>query len=99
MFINEAIVNVTIPLVSTGSRGVQPEQSSGCFAFAGRRWVAGGGGETPPPRSSGALGIPSSEFIYFFISQNEDIFPVLERIEWQIPYSDIFGNHPGGFVV
>lgn len=70
---------------------------------AGVLLLPGGGGwrgaEARPPRSSGALGIPSSEFIYFFISQNEDKFPVLERIEWQIPYSDIFGNHPGGFVV
>lgn len=48
LFINEAIVNVTIPRVSTGGRGVQPEQSSWGFAFAGRRWVAGGRGETPP---------------------------------------------------
>lgn len=87
---------MTIPLVSAGSRGVQPEQSSWCFAGAGRRWVAGA--EARPPHASPQERLVSPPWsLYIFISQNKYKFPFLERIEWQIPYLDIFTNRPGGF--
>lgn len=62
------------------------------------REAAGGGGrgETPPRPQERLVSPPRN--LYIFLSQNEDKFPFLERIEWQIPYSDIFSNHPGGFV-
>lgn len=52
----------------------------------------------PPPRHASPqerlVAPPWS--LYIFISQNKDKFPFRERIEWQIPYSDIFSARPGG---
>jgi len=71
---------------------------------AGGLRVPGGGGwqgaEARPPLCPGPQerSVSPPRSLYIFISQNEDRFPFLERTEWQIPYSDAFSNHPGGFV-
>lgn len=61
----------------------------------------GAGAEARPlhPPSPHEHSVSPPRSLYIFISQNEDKFPFLEGVEWQIPYSDIFSDHPGGFVV
>lgn len=86
MFINEAVVNVTIPLVSTGGRGVQ-QGDLARFPFAGR-WQRAGA-EVRPSLPVAMLGVTALGFIYFCTSELTQISILLKN---PIP-SSLFGHH------